>query len=93
MTIDEIKEMLESHLAHWKRLLADGICNEQEGKKTIEAFQAAIRSLEAWDKVINTLKNWADARISPKQRDICFDCIELIEQTIKWEVTDDECLD
>lgn len=56
--------------------------------KRIKAMEMAIRSFEAWDKVINTLKNWSDAKVSPKQRDVYFDCIELIEQTIKWEVTD-----
>ena len=54
----------------------------------IQAMETAIKSLEAWEKVINTLKNWSDAKVSPKQRDVYFDCIELIEQTMKQEVTD-----
>ena len=54
-----------------------------------EAKQMAIRSLDAWDKVINTLKSWSDAKVSPKQRDVYFDCIKLIEQTIKQEVQND----
>ena len=51
-----------------------------------DAYNLAIRSLDAWEKVINTLKNWSDAKVSPKQRDVYFDCIKLIEQTIKQEV-------
>lgn len=57
---------------------------------TYAFFEMAIRSFEAWDKVINTLKNWSDAKVSPKQRDLYFDCIELIEQTIKRGISESE---
>jgi len=89
MTIDEIKETLESHLAHWKRLLAEGICNEQEGKKTIEALQAAIRSLEAWEKVWNSIYEWNGIMRVLMDKEAA---LEIIENHLK-EVTDDECLD
>ena len=37
---------LEAHLDHWKRLYAEHICEEKEGRETIEALQAAIKALQ-----------------------------------------------
>ena len=39
-------ETLKGHLAHWERLLKEHICDETEGKNTIEAFKMSISSLE-----------------------------------------------
>lgn len=43
---DKNIEVLQTHLDHWKRLLAEGICDKTEGEETIEAFQAAIAALK-----------------------------------------------
>ena len=43
---DKNIEVLQTHLDHWKRLLAEGICDKTEGEETVEAFQAAIKALE-----------------------------------------------
>ena len=37
---------LKHHLNHWKRLYEEHICEEQEGRETIEALQAAIEALQ-----------------------------------------------
>lgn len=63
-------------------------CEYNNDCRSYKSRKMAIRSLEAWNKVINMLKNWADAKVSPKQRDAYFDCIELIKQTMKQEVSD-----
>ena len=36
---------LEAHLDHWKRLYAEAICEEKEGRETIEALTEAIKAL------------------------------------------------
>ena len=43
---DKNIEVLQTHLDHWKRLLAEGICEKTEGEESIEAFQAAIEALK-----------------------------------------------
>ena len=42
--LEAIKE-LESHLDHWKRLYAERICEEKEGRDTIEALTMAIADM------------------------------------------------
>lgn len=37
---------LNEHLDHWKRLLSEKICDQDEGEKTIDALQNAIKALE-----------------------------------------------
>lgn len=37
---------LNEHLEHWKRLLSEKICDQDEGEKTIDALQNAIKALE-----------------------------------------------
>ena len=46
MNNKEAIDVLKRHLHHWERLLQDGICNEKEGKETIEALELAIKVLE-----------------------------------------------
>jgi len=38
-------EILREHLAHWERLLQENICEEEEGRNTIEAINRAIFAL------------------------------------------------
>ena len=45
MNITHIKT-LESLLNHWKYLYAKHICEEKEGRETIEALQAAIKAMQ-----------------------------------------------
>lgn len=45
MNITHIKT-LKFHLNHWKHLNAEHICEEKEGRETIEALQAAIEALQ-----------------------------------------------
>ena len=47
MTRKEALETLKEHLFHWERLLKGHICDETEGKNTIEALKMSIASLEA----------------------------------------------
>ena len=47
MTNKEAKEVIQNHLNHWERLYREKICTEEEGKKTIAAFEVAIKALEA----------------------------------------------
>lgn len=39
-------DTLTEHLDHWKRLLSEGICTKDEGKKTINALEFAIESIK-----------------------------------------------
>lgn len=43
--IDAITELTE-HLNHWKRLLKEHICEQEEGEKTIKSLEIAIESLK-----------------------------------------------
>lgn len=45
MTKEENIATLNEHLEHWKRLLSEKICDQIEGKKTIDALQNAIKVL------------------------------------------------
>ena len=60
MTIDESKTVLTTHREHWEYLLSEGICDESEGRKTIDAFTMAIASLEAWDKIRQDIQTETD---------------------------------
>ena len=46
MTNKEAVKVIQEHLDHWKRLLAEHICEKQEGEETIEAFDMAINVLK-----------------------------------------------
>lgn len=46
MTRQENILTLNEHLEHWKRLLSENICDQNEGEKTIDALQNAIKALE-----------------------------------------------
>ena len=46
MTRQENILTLNEHLEHWKRLLSEKICDQDEGEKTIDALQNAIKALE-----------------------------------------------
>lgn len=46
MTKEENIATLNEHLEHWKRLLSEKICDQDEGEKTIDALQNAIKVLE-----------------------------------------------
>lgn len=46
MTKEENIATLNEHLDHWKRLLSENICDQDEGEKTIDALQNAIKALE-----------------------------------------------
>ena len=45
MTNEEAIKTIMTHVEHWHRLLRDKICDETEGKETIEAFLMAIEAL------------------------------------------------
>ena len=45
MTKEEAIKTIMTHIEHWHRLLRDKICDETEGKETIEAFLMAIEAL------------------------------------------------
>ena len=47
MNKEKALTVLESHKAHWKRLLEEEICDKTEGKETIESFDMAISALSA----------------------------------------------
>ena len=51
---------LESHLDHWKRLYAEHICEEKEGRETIEALQAAIQALQMGADAIKKMSYLTD---------------------------------
>jgi len=46
MTREEASKELNIHLVHWKRLLFDKICPQDEGERTINALNMAIKALE-----------------------------------------------
>ena len=46
MTKEDNIATLNEHLTHWKRLLSEKICDQDEGEKTIDALQNAIKALE-----------------------------------------------
>ena len=46
MSREENISTLNEHLDHWKRLLSEKICDQDEGEKTIDALQNAIKALE-----------------------------------------------
>ena len=46
MTREENIATLNEHLDHWKRLLSEKICDQDEGEKTIDALQNAIKALQ-----------------------------------------------
>ena len=60
--------------------------------ETEEALDMAIRSLNAWDKVIKTLTNWkmeCAIHRESESMDAYWKCINLIEHTMEQEVSDD----
>ena len=59
-------ETLKGHLAHWERLLKEHICDETEGKNTIEAFKMSIASLEI-DEAYQLME---------EQPEFCANCID-----------------
>lgn len=66
MTKEENISTLNEHLDHWKRLLSEKICDQDEGEKTIDALQNAIKALEqepcedaiSRQAVIDTIDKW-----------------------------------
>ena len=64
MNVTHIKT-LESHLNHWKRLNARHICEEKEGRETIEALQSAIEALQTEQKV----KKWIPCKKRMPKKD------------------------
>ena len=46
MTREEAIKVLNNHLEHWKRLVREKVCDENEGADTINAFEMAISALE-----------------------------------------------
>ena len=74
MTIDESIEVLTIHKLHWERLLSEGICDAHEGKETIDAFDMAIKGLEAWERVKDDIHEYeTDCMVSADCAD-CKDC-------------------
>lgn len=81
MNITHIKT-LKFHLNHWKHLNAEHICEEKEGRETIEALQAAIEALqtepcddaisrrEVMD-IIHHYKNDRDSQLSDLTDGVC----------------------
>lgn len=45
MNNEEAIIVIERHKAHWQRLLKEKICDETEGKETIESFELGISAL------------------------------------------------
>ena len=45
MTNEQAINVLTNHLAHWQRLLKEGVCLTQEGNETIMALEMAIEAL------------------------------------------------
>lgn len=61
MTREEVIEELNAHLIHWKRLLREKICSQEDGKKTINALEMAIKALEQEPKTDTwSIKDVAD---------------------------------
>ena len=52
MTKEKAITIIESHKAHWQRLLREKICDETEGRETIEAFDMAISALSEEDNTM-----------------------------------------
>lgn len=46
MKWEEAIEVLQEHLEHWQRLLAEHICEKKEGTETLEALEMAIKALK-----------------------------------------------
>lgn len=46
LTVEEVIAIIETHKAHWQRLLREKICDETEGRETIESFDRAISALK-----------------------------------------------
>lgn len=63
MTKEEAIEELNAHLIHWKRLLREKICSQEDGKKTINALDMAIKALEQLETVRNTIKQHDEDRM------------------------------
>ena len=77
--------VITNHLNHWKRLSKEKICDETEGKETIEALEAAIKALEQesiLDKIraeIETQEKWlAQAGYNAYNVDIALNTIKLV---------------
>lgn len=67
MTREENIATLNEHLEHWKRLLSEKICDQYEGKKTIDALQNAIKALEQepfGDAVLDKIRAEIDSHCS-----------------------------
>ena len=45
MTREEAIIVIKSHKSHWQRLLKEKICDETEGKETIESLELAMSAL------------------------------------------------
>jgi hypothetical protein len=55
----------------------------------IKAHNMAIRSLKAWDDILDVLKKKTYSKDGPWRRDAYFECIDLIEKKLQ-EVTRNE---
>lgn len=51
MTKEKAITVINNHKEHWERLLREEICDETEGKETIESFAMAISALSDYDKM------------------------------------------
>ena len=47
MTDREAIEVLNTHLVHWKRLVAQDICDSKEGREMVWSMEKAIKALSA----------------------------------------------
>ncbi len=70
MTKEENIATLNEHLDHWKRLLSEKICDQDEGEKTIDALHNAIKVLE--QEPCDDVCEWFEQYV-----DIATDIVEL----------------
>ena len=100
MTKEKAITIIESHKAHWQRLLREKICDEIEGRETIEGFDMAISALSEnkgeWIPVSESLpeeREWYLAVF--KEKDTDFQLIPRVADYIghgenKWQLMDEE---
>ena len=46
MTKEEAIDVIKEHHAHWVHLYDNNICDEKEGRRTLEAFAMAVLALQ-----------------------------------------------
>ena len=75
MTNEEAIEELNAHLIHWKRLLREKICSQEDGKKTINALNMAIKALEQESKIGHwKMKHYIDKNRQGFNMWMCSEC-------------------